>query len=155
VPGLAHSVEIGFASGLRSMAAPSQLSKHLAHSQSELLEGAATRFLAQPIVSSTLRVAAIGEMIADKLPGVPNRIEPGPLVGRAVIGAATGGMLAKLNQSSLLAGSLLGALGAGLGAYVGYYARRALTSEVGLPDLAVAVVEDVLAITVARHALRA
>jgi uncharacterized membrane protein len=100
-------------------------------------------------------VAAVGEMIADKLPGVPDRIESGPLLGRAVLGAVAGGVLARRNRESGVLGALLGGTAALVAAHAGFQARRALTRTAGLPDLPVALCEDALALALARHALRA
>jgi hypothetical protein len=48
---------------------------------------------------------------------------------------------------------LLGGLGALGGAFAGYHARRALVHSAGLPDLAVALAEDLGAILLARRGL--
>lgn len=48
-------------------------------------------FLARKPVRSLLQMMALGEMMADKLPSIPDRIEPGPLVGRVFLSGAAGG----------------------------------------------------------------
>lgn len=142
-----RSVLLGAATGLRSMVAPAMLSR--AHT-------------VQPAVRKVLHAAAAGEMVADKLPGMPSRLEPGPLVARFMIGALAGGILAGRHRaatvgsvvpvSAVLSGAVLGGAGALAGAFAGYHARRALTHGAGLPDLAVAVSEDAIAIAAARGA---
>ena len=146
-------MQIGAASGLRSMAAPSQLSLHLAGGRGSGGSGAIGRQLARPSARALLGAAAVGEMIVDKLPIVPDRTDPGPLLGRVVLGSMAGGVLARLNRRSGAAGAVLGGVGALIGAHLGYRARRALTRRAGIPDLVVAAGEDVLAIATARGAI--
>lgn len=137
------------------MAAPAQLSRHLVQSTAEAPNGWVAKLLAREGVSALLQVAYLGEMIADKLPIVPNRIAPGPLLGRAAFGIIAGGALAQLHGDSRARGVCVGGAAAVVGAYAGYYARRALVHELGLPDLPVALCEDVVAFLLAHTALRA
>lgn len=153
--GLLRYAELGAACGLRSMVGPSQLSRHLA----DLPDGrrprdATSELLAREPVREMLQIATFGEMVVDKLPAIPDRTDPAPLAGRALLGALSGGLMARARDESPVAGVLLGALGAVAGAFAGHQIRRALTRRAGVPDLTVAVVEDAVAITVARHALR-
>lgn len=150
---LLRCAELGAASGLRSMAAISQTSRWLAGSAERRPEGAAADILSRSWVSALLQLAAIGEMAADKLPFIPDRIAPGPLLGRAAAGAVAGGVLARRSRESGALGALLGGIGAVVAAHAGFHVRRALTRGAGLPDLPVALGEDVLAIAIARHAL--
>lgn len=153
--GLLRSAQLGAASGLRSMAAPSQLSRHLAASAPNPARGPIAHFLAHDTVRSLFRIAALGEMVADKLPVVPDRIEPGPLCGRAFFGCTAGGVLARIHGEPAVLGALVGGVAAVVGSYAGYHARRALVHGAGIPDLPVALCEDTLALVLARAALRA
>jgi uncharacterized membrane protein len=117
--------------------------------------GAVAELLSRSSARSLLQIAAVGEMVADKLPLVPNRIEPGPLLGRAFLGGIAGGILAHQYGESGPLGAIFGAAAAVLSAYAGFHGRRALTHSTGLPDAAVALCEDVVAISIARHALHA
>lgn len=152
---LLRSAQLGAASGLRSMAAPSQLSRHLAGAAPNAAPGPVAEFLARKPVRSLLQIAALGEMIADKLPGIPDRIEPGPLVGRALLGGAAGGVCARINGESGGLGAVVGGVAAVVGAFAGYHVRRALVHDVGLPDLPVALCEDAVALLLASRAFRA
>lgn len=151
---LLRSARLGAASGLRSMAAPSQLSRHLAGTTPNAAPGAVGEFLARGPAPSLLQIAALGEMVADKLPGIPDRIEHGPLAGRAFFGSTAGGLCARIHGESMWRGAIVGGIAAVMGAFAGYYVRRALVHGVGLPDLPVALCEDVLALVLARGALR-
>jgi len=152
---LLRSAQLGAASGLRSMAAPSQLSWHLAGSTLNTAPGPVAEFLTRKPVCSLLQIMALGEMIADKLPGIPDRIETGPLVGRAFLGGAAGGVCARIHGESGGRGAVVGGVAAAVGAFASYYVRRALVHDVGLPGLPVALCEDAVALLLARRALRA
>src|SRR5690606_6410857 len=134
---LLRSAQLGAASGLRSMAAPSQVSRHLAGAAPNSAPGRVAEFLARKPVRSLLQIAALGEMIADKLPGIPDRIEPGPLVGRAFLGGAAGAVCARIHGESDGLGALVGGVAAVVGAFAGYHMRRALVHNVGFADLPV------------------
>ena len=151
---LLRAAQLGAASGLRSMAAPSQVSTHLASSPSPVAAGAVAGILARSPAHTLLRLAAVGEMIVDKLPMVPDRIERGPLAGRAFMGGAAGGAYAQLRGEPATIAALAGGVAAVAGAFAGYHLRRALVHDIGFPDLLVALCEDAVAITLARTALR-
>lgn len=151
---LLRAAQLGAASGLRSMAAPSQLSAYLAGPGSPEPAGPIADLLARDGARTLLVIAAVGEMLVDKLPVVPDRIEPGPLAGRAVLGGAAGGILARLHGQTAGTGLLVGSVAAAAGAFAGYHLRRALVRDFGVPDLLVALCEDAIAITLARTALR-
>jgi uncharacterized membrane protein len=136
---------IGCVCGLRSMTAPALVcwGAHLGWLK---LDGSKLGFLHNNISLGVFTLLAIGELIADKLPFIPSRTTPGPLVVRFVFGAVSGVALCISGGASWLPGALLGGIGGVAGAYAGYYLRRWLTSDKGLPDFAVALVEDVVAI---------
>jgi uncharacterized membrane protein len=98
--------------------------------------------------------AAIGELIADKTPFVPDRIDPGPFAGRLIFGGLTGAVFARGNSASAPLGLALGATAAGLGAIAGYRSRMSLDRATGLPDVVWAVTEDLIALTLASIAIR-
>lgn len=96
-------------------------------------------------VRRTLAAAAIGELIADKLPFVPDRTSPGPLLGRACAGAYAASEVVVRHggiRTFAAIGGALGAIGATFGAY---HARRVLVAR-GVPPLLAALVEDAIAV---------
>jgi uncharacterized membrane protein len=92
-------------------------------------------------------VLAIGELIADKLPMIPKRTAPAPLMARVVTGALCGACLCAAAGKSSLAGTLLGGIGAIVGAFLGYGIRRRL--DLHIRDLVVAICEDVVTVGLA------
>lgn len=135
---------LGVVSGMRAALSPALVSHKLSRQRPTDL--GRLNFMRSPKAAAALKVAATGELVGDKLPMTPARIEPGPLAGRAVSGALCGVALSRSSHQSALSGALIGALGAVAGAYTFYYLRRELTHEHGLPDVWVALTEDALAL---------
>jgi uncharacterized membrane protein len=105
--------------------------------------------LASPAGAAALGAAAVGEVIADKLPSVPSRVEPLPLAARVILGGCVGafGNLAEGRASDR--GALIGSLAAVAGALAGYALRTRLPG----PPLLMALFEDVLGLGLARWAV--
>jgi uncharacterized membrane protein len=91
-------------------------------------------------------ILAVGELIADKLPNTPARTAPLGMTARICFGGVCGLALATSAGISLSFSVLLGSTGALVGAFGGYHIRRLIVSKAHVPDLAVAVAEDVTAI---------
>jgi uncharacterized membrane protein len=139
---------IGFVAGLRSMTAPAAVSWAACIGWLDL-QGTPLQFMGSGVAVAISTVAALLEYVADKLPRTPNRTSTGPLIGRIVLGALSGAALGAAHGRMLLAGAVLGGLGAVIGAYAGYHARRRLVMTVGVKDLVVALAEDLVAILLA------
>ncbi|HEX4651995.1 MAG TPA: DUF4126 family protein [Granulicella sp.] len=96
---------------------------------------------------------AVAELVADKLPKVPNRTAPGPLLARLVFGGLVGAVASTGLSGSAFEGAFLGAMGALLGAFGGYLVRKYLVQWSGRPDWNLAVIEDASAVVIAIFAL--
>jgi uncharacterized membrane protein len=94
-------------------------------------------------------VLAAGELVADQLPTTPARTTPGPLGFRIVMGGLTGACLGIGAHTSTGLAALCGALGAVAGAFGGYRARVGLVRRLQVPDFAIALPEDLVAIGLA------
>ena len=144
--GLALSaLAIGIVAGLRSMTAPAAVS-WAAHLHRLDLRDPRLAWLGSTIAISTISVLGLGELIADKLPFVPNRTSPLPMVFRVLSGAICGAALCIAANRLILAGALLGGLGAANGAFGGFHVRRLLVKHFKIADMMIAFVEDALAI---------
>src|SRR3954469_25783589 len=130
---------LGVSAGLRSMT-PLAVVAWAARGW-PAVAGSALGFMSAPITGYVFAALALGELIADKLPFIPSRLQPGPLGGRVISGALTGTVIGIAAQSSPIGAGLAGAIGGLAGAYGGYAVRRALTVDRKLPDLAVALLE--------------
>jgi len=101
----------------------------------------------QPWTRRLLVAAAAGELVIDKLPMTPSRLEPAGLAGRLVMGALAAGLFAQTRQAPWLPAAAIGASSAVVAAKVGHDVRARLARDA--PDPAVAVVEDALALGLA------
>jgi uncharacterized membrane protein len=86
----------------------------------------------------------VGELVADKLPFIPPRIQAGPLGIRIIFGAMCGAAVCISAGGSLILGAVLGGIGGVAGAFAGYNYRRQFSSR--LPDLPLALLEDLVAV---------
>lgn len=137
---------IGIVAGLRSLTAPAVVAWG-AHLNWLNLHGSPLAFMGSTTAVVVFSLLAIGELIADKLPMIPKRTAPAPLIARIVTGGLCGACLCTAVGRSLLAGTLLGGIGGVLGAFVGYGIRRRL--DLHVKDPVVAVCEDVVAVGLA------
>ena len=139
---------IGIVAGLRSLTAPAVVAWG-AHLGWLNLHGSPLAFMGSTAAVAILSVLAVGELIADKLPKIPRRTAPAPLIARIITGGLCGACLCAAAGKSLLAGMLLGGIGGLVGAFVGYSVRRRLVNNLHIKDLVVAVCEDAVAIGLA------
>lgn len=93
-----------------------------------------------------LSVLAVGEIIVDKLPNIPNRTSPPGLIARIVTGGLTGACISVGSGQAAFAGAGLGAIGGIVGCFGGYYARASIVGSMRQPELYVALIEDLIAI---------
>jgi uncharacterized membrane protein len=133
---IGHAVLIGIVAGLRSMIAPTAV----AYARGSLWW----------ILFAALAVA---ELIGDKLPKSPARTIPAALLVRCVAGGASAYFLLGGGSEGLIAAAC-GVVGALIGTYGGYALRHALTRPGRLPDLVVAIGEDIVTIALAIVAIR-
>jgi len=87
---------------------------------------------------------AISELIVDKLPFTPSRLNAAPLASRIASGAICGAVIHGTVERPLAEGAVLGGLGALAGTITAYHIRQNLNH--GMPDFAVALLEDALAL---------
>jgi uncharacterized membrane protein len=142
------ALAIGFVAGLRSMTAPAAVSWAACLGWIDL-HGSPLQWMGSRAAVAIFSVAAVAELVADKLPKTPSRTAPGPLIGRIVLGGLAGAGLVLSANGSWLMGAALGGIGAVIGAFAGYEIRRRLVSALGAKDAVVAVVEDLVAIGLA------
>jgi uncharacterized membrane protein len=103
------TLALGALTGMRSMAGP-----------------AALAFQHGGMLKRVVGLLAASEMVADKTALVPDRIDAGPLAGRAVLGAVVGGIVCYEEDDNVWLGALLGASAAIVAAHLAYQARRRL-----------------------------
>jgi len=142
------AISIGFVAGLRSLTAPAAVSWAACLGVLDL-SGSSLHFMGSRVAVGIFTFLALLEYVADLLPRTPARTTPGPLITRMVLGGLSGAALAVAGHQSPIIGVALGALGALIGAFIGYQARRRLVRALGVKDAFVAIPEDLVAILLA------
>lgn len=142
---LTRAFGIGVITGLRSLMTPAVISG-AAHRKEIDLHATRWAFLGDAPAARVLTALAFAELVGDKLPTAPSRKSPGPFIARVLLGALSGAALCTAAKRSAMAGALLGSLGAAAGTLGGYEARTRLVKAIGGPDVAIALVEDAVAI---------
>jgi uncharacterized membrane protein len=136
---------LGCVTGLRSLTAPAVVC-WAAHFGWLHLAGTNLAFMNHPAALILFTLLAVVELISDKLPKTPARTALPGLIARIVLGGLCGSALAASAGSGLLIAAVVGIVGALFGTFAGYNIRHALVVRAHLPDFAVALVEDAIAI---------
>ncbi len=143
---VARALVMGIVAGLRSQLPFALMALAARQGRFAQCEPGRLRHLRDDRVALALGASAGGEIVVDKMPFVPSRLQPGPLSGRVVIGGAAGAALAKEAGNPVGTGAAAGAVGGLLGSLAGYWGRRLAGQATRLPDPVVAVVEDAIGI---------
>jgi uncharacterized membrane protein len=141
---LLFSLLIGFFAGLRSLTPPAVTS--WATYIGWLTLERPFSFVGSIVSVLILSVLALGELVADKLPRTPNRTSPPGLIARIVTGGFTGACIAVAAGGGAIIGAILGIAGALAGTFAGFKARTGIVKALNVPDIYVAVAEDLIAI---------
>jgi uncharacterized membrane protein len=133
------SAAIGAVSGLRSMSGPAIISEAASRNIVKLRR-TPLAWLGSDRAARTSALLAVGELIADKLPFMPDRTQPASLAFRALAGALSGYAICGKKKSPMAA--FVGGAAALAAAYAGIQYRK----RVHLPPVAAALIEDAVAI---------
>ncbi len=136
---------IGVVAGLRSFTAPAVVA-WAAHLGWINLHGSLLAFMGSKWSVGIFTALALLELVADQLPSTPPRTGAVGLSARIVTGALSGAALAVAGGAALAMGAVVGAIGGVVGAFGGYYARVGLVRGLRIPDFAIALPEDAIAI---------
>ena len=139
------SFGIGVVAGLRSLTAPAVVA-WAAHLGWIKLHDSPLGFMGSKWTALIFTVLALIELVADQLPKTPARTAAVGLSARIVTGGLSGACLAVAGGAPLWLGALLGAMGGVVGAFAGYQARVGLVRALKVPDFAIAIPEDIVAI---------
>jgi len=147
IENIKQTIILATVAGSRAMMAPALLCLSLYRRPSKLLADTKCAFLQSGICTGVMALAAIGELVGDKLPETPNRTNIGGVIGRGISGAIAGGTIYKINKGNTLTGAVLGAAVAVGATYASFYLRKKLGKHFKLNDPIVGGVEDILAIS--------
>jgi uncharacterized membrane protein len=135
---------IGFFCGMRSLTPPAVTAwaVHLGW----LKPGHAFSWIGSWPAVIIFTLLAVGELIADKLARTGPRTAPPAFIARIVMGALTGACMAASTGNAIAIGAVLGIVGAAAGTFVGFKLRTGIVKALQIPDLPVALMEDLIAI---------
>ena len=136
---LEHAAVLGAATGMRSTVALAALILRRSDGLPAALRHPAARWIAA--------TADGAELVADKLPGTPSRLDPPGLIGRLIFAGLAAAVLARSEHRGPIPSMLTASVAALASAKICHDVRAALARR--LPDPAVAVAEDALAIELA------
>ena len=145
VPVLGLAFAIGVIAGLRSFTAPAAVC-WAAFLGWLHLEGSWLGFAGRIVAVYVSSFFALVELVLDKQKWIGARTKPGPLIDRIFMGSASGAAFSISTRQSIVMGAISGAVGALVGTYGGYEARRRATERFKTQAMAVALVEDAIAV---------
>ena len=137
---------IGFMSGLRAFT-PIALVSWMAIWGWTPLAGSPFWFVGTTTCAVLMSILALGELIGDKLPRTPPRIQTAPLGARITTGAISAAAICIAGGEPWFLGVVVGAIGSITGAFGGYHARRFIVQKLRIRDFLVALIEDIVAIS--------
>lgn len=137
---------IGIVCGLRALAGIAVLS-WAARLHAIDLEGSKLAFLGYQFTPWIFTLAAIGELVNDKLPKTPSRLIPPQFITRVLMGALCGAVVGTAAHT-LASGLIAGVVGSIAGT-LGGAKMRALLAHFLRADLPAALLEDAVAIVLA------
>jgi uncharacterized membrane protein len=143
---LTGALGLGALAGMRGLSAPAVLSAALVRNGAGRSASWPLRLLSSRAGASLVSVLAAGEFVADKTPFVQDRVKPVPLAGRALMGAASGTMLALFRRRTFTVPALAGAASAVASAFAAYHVRRAAGRALHVPDAILGAAEDALVV---------
>lgn len=158
--GYGRAAGLGTVAGLRSMLPFALLAAALNRStlapgfEVRRDDGPAARVLGSRYALIGFGLAAVGELVGDKLPATPSRLSPPVFVSRLVTGALVGGAVSSLEGNSPWLGAAIGAATSGAAAAAGAFGRTTLPRVTPLPQQAWGLVEDGLAMVLGARVLR-
>lgn len=142
---LALAFGIGVVAGLRALTAPAVVC-WAAHLHWINLQGTHLSFMGTTIALIIFTLAAVGEIVNDKLPKTGPRTAPPSVVIRMITGGLAAATLTVGASHHLWMGALTGAVGALVGTFGGYQIRTRIVKALHSPDFVVALIEDAVAV---------
>ncbi len=145
---LALAFAIGIIAGLRALTGPAVIC-WMAHFGVLHLEGSRLSFMGTTAAVVVFTLLAVVEIVNDKFPKTPPRTAAVSFGARIVMGILAGSALGMAGGGSIPVCAVLGAAGAVIGTYGGYFARTRAVRALNSPDFVIAVVEDAVTIVAA------
>ena len=137
---------LGILAGMRSMSALTFTSLYLERKVYLKPADKLTEILASSEANLVIPALAVGELVADKLPFIPDRIQPPALFARMASGAISGQAVEAAEDRDRVFGALTGGLAAAGSTFFFFYLRKELGRRTRIPDPVLGLLEDSLVI---------
>jgi len=137
-----QSLALGVIAGMRAVSAPAIASHLLSRNKSIHLLHSGINFMQSDSWAAGLKVMAVAELIADKMPFTPARTKPLGIAGRALSGSLCGAAISKANGSSVIAGMAIGTGAAIVSTFACYFLRREIGKRAHIDDPILGAIED-------------
>jgi uncharacterized membrane protein len=141
----ALAIAIGIIAGLRALTAL-MVARWAACFNWIDVSGTWAGFMGHKATAIIITVLAITELVTDQLPSTPSRKAPPSFAFRILCGVFSGAVLAVGSLQSSFLGVLCGGFGAIIGTLGGYDVRTGLVKRLRVPDFAIAIPEDLVAV---------
>jgi uncharacterized membrane protein len=148
---IAQVIDLGILAGMRTASAAFLLNCHFRKYPSPTLSGSRWGWIASDTAKTACTLMAAGEVLADKIPSIPNRTDLPGLIGRGLAGAAAGAILNKASNGKMPPAPLIGAASAIASTYASFYLRQEAARHLK-PTLA-ALMEDAFVYGIGRALL--
>jgi uncharacterized membrane protein len=142
---LALAAGFGALAGMRTFSAPLALAQAV-RGGGLSLAGTPLSLLGSANGAHAIAALALGEVIADKTPFIPNRTDPPSLLGRFVSGALAGASVARARKQGWIGPALAGGAAAVGLAFAAFELRRRAAERSSIPDPVWALAEDAIVI---------
>ncbi len=137
---------VGILAGMRSAAAPAIAGHILSEHKGGVFSQHPVGYFSSIAIADVLKVMALGEFIADKLPFTPNRTQPVSVAVRCISGGLAGAGIFEATGKRPLTGALLGCVAAGVSTFASFYLRKAL-SRSGAGNIISGIIEDAIVVS--------
>ncbi len=136
---------MGILAGMRSAAAPAIASHILREKPTATSVNNSLGSAPSVAIADVLKLMALGEFVADKLPFIPNRTQPFSIAVRCISGALAGAGIFNAAGKKALTGAILGGFIAGASTYASFFMRKKL-SHSALGNFLSGVLEDAVVV---------
>lgn len=140
------AIVAGLIAGSRCMSAPAFVSNYLVKRDSPELADSNLRLMGSARTAEVFRIAAVGEMIADKMPRLSDRTDAASLGIRILSGALCGVAICRADGKRARVGAVAGGLAALAATYASFYLRKDLREATDIPDALLGAAEDSLVV---------
>ncbi len=135
----------GAIAGLRTFSAPLAAARAVRVNHLNL-SGTPLSLLGTPKGAHVIAAVALGELIADKTPFIPNRTDTPALAARFLSGSLVGACIAKARGGKWVAAALIAGAAAVCTTFAGFELRRRAGQVTDIPDPVLAMAEDAIVI---------